>query len=70
MKPMEQSTTGRPTGIAEDDTSTGTTDRGPGTPHYTRHFQSLILPGLVSADALIPAWLRKLLRRADTPVSR
>jgi hypothetical protein len=66
---MEDATT-RPTGTAQGDTSTGTTDRGPGTPHYTCHFQSLILPDLVSADALVPAWLRKLLRRADTPVSR
>ena len=67
---MEHSTTGRPTGTAPEDTSTGTTDRGPGTPHYTRHFQSLILPGLVSADALVPAWLRRLFRRTDTPASR
>jgi hypothetical protein len=70
MRPMEHSTTGRPTGTAHGDTSAGTTDRGPGTPHYTRHFQSLILPDLVSVDALVPAWLRKLLRRADKPVSR
>jgi len=67
---MEHSTTSRPTGTAPEDTSTGTTDRGPGTPRYTRHFQSLILPGLVSADALIPAWLRKLFRRTDTPAAR
>jgi hypothetical protein len=32
--------------------------------------RSLTLPGLVSADALIPAWLRRLFRRTDTPVSR
>jgi hypothetical protein len=32
--------------------------------------KAALLPGLVSADALVPAWLRKLLRRADTPVSR
>ena len=70
MRPMEHSTTGRPTGTVRGDTSTGTTDRGPGTPHYTRHFRSLILPGLVSADALIPAWLRKRFRRTDTPAAR
>jgi hypothetical protein len=32
--------------------------------------RSLILPDLVSADALIPAWLRKLFRRTDTPAAR
>jgi hypothetical protein len=30
------------------------------------HFRSLILPDLVSADALIPEWLRRLFRRTDT----
>ena len=54
MKPMEHSTTGRPTGTVLGDTSIGTTDQGPGTPHYTRHFQSLILPSLVS----VPPCLR------------
>jgi hypothetical protein len=68
MKPMEDSTTGRAN--AQEDTTSRTTERGPGTPHYARHFQSLILPDLVSADALVPAWLRKRLKRADTPVSR
>lgn len=70
MKFMEHSTTDRPPSTTTGDTSTGTTDRGPGTPHYTRHFRSLILPGLVSTDALVPAWLRKLFSRPDTPAAR
>jgi hypothetical protein len=70
MRPMEHSSTDRPPSASPGDTSTGTTDRGPGTPHYTRHFRSLTLPGLVSADALVPAWLRKRFRHTDTPVAR
>jgi len=31
--------------------------------------RSLILPDLISADALIPAWLRKLFRHKDTPAA-
>jgi len=69
MRPMEHSTTSRPTGTAPEDTSTGTTDRGPGTPHYTRHFQSLILPGLAKGP-ILPEWLRRLFRRKATPAAR
>jgi hypothetical protein len=71
MRLMKHSTTDRlPPSTTPGDTSTGTIDRGPGTPHYTRHFRSLILPGLVSADALVPEWLRKRFRRTDTRASR
>jgi hypothetical protein len=32
--------------------------------------RSLILPDLISADALIPAWLRRLLHRTNARASR
>ncbi len=69
MKLMEHSTTDRPPSTTPGDTNTGTTDRGPGTPHYTRHFQSLILPGLAKGP-ILPEWLRRLFRRTDTPAAR
>lgn len=34
---------------------------------YVHHYRSVITPDLVSADALIPVWLRNLFRR--TPAS-
>ncbi len=70
MRLMKHSITDRPPSTTPGDMSTGTTDRGPGTPHYTRHFRSLTLPGLVSTDALVPAWLRRRFRRTDTPAAR
>jgi len=56
---MEHTPTDRPLGMTA--ATTGTVERTSG----ARHFRSLILPNLVSADALIPRWLRKLLRRKD-----
>jgi len=66
MRPVEHPTTDLPV-TTPGDASTATADgRTPG----TRHFRSLILPGLVSADALVPAWLRRIFRRTNTPAAR
>ncbi len=37
-----------------------------------RHFEQLILPGLVGSGPIFPEWLRKFFRhvRKDTPASR
>ena len=50
------------------DRSTATTDTAVRTPG-TRHFQSLILPGLAKGP-ILPAWLRRPFRRTDTHASR
>ncbi len=36
---------------------------------YVPHFKSVIIPGLMSVPP-VPAWLRKLFRRTDTPAAR
>jgi hypothetical protein len=67
MSAMKHSTTVRPPGATPGDTSTATTDtaeRAPG----TRHFQSLILPGLAKGP-ILPVWLHKHFRRTNTPTS-
>ena len=69
MRPMEHSTTDRPPGSYPRRTGTaknGTVERTPG----TLNFEPLITPGLFSASALVPSWLRRLFRRTDTHVSR
>ncbi|MGH2904808.1 MAG: hypothetical protein ACRDK7_14690 [Solirubrobacteraceae bacterium] len=47
-------------GLAQDKTDTDDRD--------IPHFESLILPGLVSIPPM-PAWLRKLFRRKATPTA-
>ncbi len=68
MKRMEPSTASQPPAsepTRTDATRTGTTKKA----HGNRNFQSLILPELVSVPPM-PAWLRKLFRRKDTPAAR
>jgi hypothetical protein len=36
---------------------------------YIHHYRSVITPGLMSVPPM-PAWLRKLFRRKDTPATR
>lgn len=67
MKPMEHTRTDRQ--LSADRSELGprrTRTDGAGTHKRDPQIRSLILPDLVSADALIPAWLRKIFRRADT----
>jgi hypothetical protein len=61
-------TASRPSGTTPGHTSAAATDAAERTPG-TRHFQSLILPGLAKGP-ILPAWLRRLFRRKDTPASR
>jgi hypothetical protein len=68
MSAMEHSTTDPPPGTTPGDTSrsaTDTAERAPG----TRHFQSLILPGLAKGP-ILPEWVRRPFRHTDTPASR
>jgi hypothetical protein len=57
----------RPHGGTPGGTTTAVTDTAERTPG-SRHFQSLILPGLVSVPPM-PTWLSKLFRRKDTPAA-
>ena len=69
MSYMERSTTDRPPGSYPrrvDATEIRKAERTPG----TRNFESLILPGLFSASALVPGWLRRRFRRTDTHAVR
>jgi hypothetical protein len=69
MNYMEHHTTDRPpasdprrTQAAGDDTDEETRD--------LPHFRSLKVPGLFSASALLPAWLRRHFRRTDARAAR
>jgi hypothetical protein len=66
MKPMEHTSTDRQSTVGPRRTQADRTD----TDALDPQIRSLILPDLVSADALIPAWLRRLFRRTDTPAAR
>ena len=59
MKPMTHPTT--------EQHRPGTADTSADKPDP--QIRSLILPDLISAEALIPEWLRKLFRRNDTPTA-
>jgi hypothetical protein len=62
MSYMEHTTASQPpVAQADTDTDTGEQDRP--------QIRSLITPGLMSVPHM-PAWLRKLLRRTDTPATR
>jgi len=54
MRPMEHPTVSQPAAVADTDE------------RDIPHFRSLITPGLMSVPPM-PAWLRKLFGRADTP---
>jgi hypothetical protein len=66
MRPMEHTSTDRQPSA---DPRRAQAD-GADTDERDPQIRSLILPDLVSADALIPAWLRRLFRRTDTPAAR
>jgi hypothetical protein len=63
---MEHTSTDRQSTVGPRRTQADRTD----TDELDPQIRSLILPDLVSADALIPAWLRRLFRRTDTPAAR
>jgi hypothetical protein len=62
MSAMEHSTIGTPSaaGARRPRIDAATYER------YTPHFRSLTMPGLAKGP-ILPAWLRKRLRRKDTP---
>jgi hypothetical protein len=60
MRAMERTTASQPP-VAQAATDTGEQDRP--------QIRSLITPGLMSVPPM-PAWLRKLFRRKDTPAAR
>lgn len=65
MRRMEHSTASQPTTADPPHTQADTDTDKP----YIHHYRSVITPGLVSVPPM-PAWLRKLFRRADTHASR
>jgi hypothetical protein len=66
MKPMEHTSTDRQSTADQRRMQADGTD----TDERDPQIRSLILPDLVSAEALIPAWLRRIFRRTDTPAAR
>ncbi len=65
MRPMEHPTISTPSapGARGPEADAGTDEP------YIPHFRSLTMPGLGSGP-ILPAWLRKLFRRTDTPTAR
>jgi hypothetical protein len=67
---MERSTTGQPPTADRSEIGQRHTLAGADTDERDiPHFESLILPALVSVPPM-PAWLRKFFRRTDTPAAR
>jgi len=65
MREMEHSTASQPPAADPRRTQTDADTDEP----YVHHYRSVITPGLMSIPP-VPAWLRKLFRRTDTPAAR
>jgi len=66
MSAMEPSITSRPSvseSVRTSATDIGGTIGGTEKAHGDRHFEPMIVPGLVGTGPILPAWLRKLFRR-------
>jgi hypothetical protein len=70
MRPMEHPIASQSSAPDRSEISQHRTRTDADTYERDPQIRSMILPDLVSADALIPAWLRKRFRRTDTPAAR
>jgi hypothetical protein len=69
MSPMEPSTTSQ--SVASEPMRASTTEAGKAKKAYgDRNFKPMTLPSLGGSGPILPAWLRRLFRRTDTPAAR
>jgi hypothetical protein len=65
MNAMEPSTVGQPPASGPTRTDATNTFKTAGAPS-DRHFEPMIVPGIVGRGPILPAWLRKLFQRKHT----